>query len=186
MSLHRSISKRDAIALFPLASVLVTACGGSPADQAKPKTLSIRLRTDSPPLVNLPTAFKAKMTTLGYAERKNVVYLDKGVITDPVAIEACIKSLVDAKVDTILAVEVLPALAARKVAAGMESPTVFAPGGDTLVAANRIGGALSERQSENGSGDWHDPGRYSVASGNHRALAAARFKRCFAASRAEV
>jgi hypothetical protein len=121
--------------------------------------------------VSLPTAFKAKMTTVGYAQRKNVVYPDRGVITDPAAIEAGVESLVDAKVDMILAVDALPALVAKEVAAGTEPPILFAPGGDTLVAVNWIGGALSERQSENGSGDWLDRGRLSATSGDHRALA---------------
>jgi putative ABC transport system substrate-binding protein len=121
-------SKRTVFTLVLLVSFLVTACGGSPTDQAKSFTIGIV--TESKPLAGVGESFKTGMTSLGYIEGKTVVYLDKGIITDPAGLETGMKSLVDAKVDLILTVGILPAQAAKKATAGTDLPVLFAPGGD--------------------------------------------------------
>src|SRR5216683_109693 len=109
---------RRALCLM-LTGLLLTACGGTtPA-----KTYSIGVVNYVQVLDPVFAGFKAQMAALGYVEGKNVTYIYHGVLEpDPQVIGREVKRLIDQKVDLLLPLGTLPALAAKKAVEGTNIP----------------------------------------------------------------
>ena len=131
---------RRALCLM-LTGLLLTACGGTtPA-----KTYSIGVVNYVQVLDPVFAGFKAQMAALGYVEGKNVTYIYHGVLEpDPQVIGRAVKRLIDQKVDLLLPLGTLPALAAKKTVEGTNIPVVFAP------VVNPVGEGIVESLSRPG------------------------------------
>jgi putative tryptophan/tyrosine transport system substrate-binding protein len=130
-------------------SLLLSGCGGGP------KTYTIGMVNHAPSMVPVFEGFKAGMAELGYVEGKNVTYVSHGVLgTDPKAIAADIKSLLDQKVDLLVTVGSPTTLPAEKAVEGTKTPIVFAPviypvDVGVVKSISRPGGSATGVQSGN-------------------------------------
>jgi putative ABC transport system substrate-binding protein len=107
-----------------VSGLLLAACGST----TPTKTYTIGVVNYVPVLSPVFDGFKAQMAALGYVKGKNVTYIYHGVLKPtPQVIEREVKRLLDQKVDLVLTLGTLPALAAKKVLTGTNVPVVFAP-----------------------------------------------------------
>ncbi len=134
-------SKRILVVLTLLASALLTACGGSTANQ--PKTYTIGALLGSQNVVPVWDGFKAGLADLGYVEGKNVVYVYDGVIAaDGLKAEA--EKLKSQNLDLLATMGSPPTQAAFEVFKGTKTPILFTPivnpVGQGYAASNRAPG----------------------------------------------
>jgi putative ABC transport system substrate-binding protein len=139
---------RRALCLM-LTGLLLTACGGTtPA-----KTYTIGVVNYVQVLDPVFVGFKTQMAALGYVEGKNVTYIYHGVLEpDPQVIGGEVKRFIDQKVDLLLSLGTLPALAAKKAVEGTNIPVVFAPvvnpvGEGIVESLSRPGGSVTGVQN---------------------------------------
>src|SRR5215468_880155 len=110
-ALRRRYSPISLVICLSLTSLLLTACGGV----TTAKTYTIGVVNYAFVLEPVFTGFKAKMVALGYVEGQNVTYIYPGVLeNDPKVLGGEVKRFLERKVDLLLTLGMLPALAAKK------------------------------------------------------------------------
>jgi putative ABC transport system substrate-binding protein len=118
--------------LLLAAAVVLAACGkGEDKEQATQKSVTVGVMTATPGQP-FSGGFTAGMTKRGYIEGENIRYITH-VVDDTGQLESIAKSLVDAKVDLILAIGRPHVLAAQQ-AAGGTIPVLFGICGDPVQA----------------------------------------------------
>jgi len=123
------ISKNLFIALTTIVTMLqVTAC----ASHGK-ETITIGIVSPATSMEPVIQGFKDGMADKGHIEGENITYIYNGPLgADSVALEAEVKSFVEAKVDLIYALATPGSLAAKNATDGTEFPVVFAPISDPV------------------------------------------------------
>jgi putative tryptophan/tyrosine transport system substrate-binding protein len=104
-----------------LAALLLSGCGA-----LKPKVYHVGILNVTSNFAAIGTGFKAEMTTLGYTEGQNIVYIQGPMSTDPAELQRQAKALVDDKVDLIVAFPVAETQAAFAATQGTNIPIVSA------------------------------------------------------------
>jgi putative ABC transport system substrate-binding protein len=112
------------IACLVIGCLLLTACD----DRAPATTYTIGVVNYVPVLTPVLEGFKAKMTSLGYVEGKNIQYIYHGVLKpEAKVIEHEVNTLLKQKVNLLLTLGTLPTLIAKQATADQDIPVVFAP-----------------------------------------------------------
>lgn len=121
----------------------------APAQQTEEnaKIYKIGILSGTDAFLPIADGFKAKMTELGYAEGKNIVYDIQKTNADPAGEERAAKKFVDDKADLIFTYPTEPTVTAKEVTRGTNIPVVFAYAGvegSTLVNSVREpGGSIT-------------------------------------------
>jgi putative ABC transport system substrate-binding protein len=118
---------RLAITLLTLGAFLLAGCGAMQQSTPAPKSFSIGVVSGGSNMDPVLEAFKAGMAELGYVEGKNVTYVYNGPATSPDKLNPIAKSVVEAKVDLILAMSTPATKASQTATAGTNIPVVFLP-----------------------------------------------------------
>ena len=101
--------------------MLISGCVAS-----KPKVYHVGILNVTASFAAIGTGFKSQMTTLGYTEGQNIVYIQGPMNTDPAEIQRQAKALVDQKVDLIVAFPVAETQAAFAATQGTNIPIISA------------------------------------------------------------
>ena len=104
-----------------LVAVLASGCVAS-----KPKVYHVGILNVTANFAAIGAGFKSQMTTLGYTEGQNIVYIQGPMSTDPAEMQRQAKALVDQKVDLIVAFPVAETQAAFAATQGTNIPIVSA------------------------------------------------------------
>jgi putative tryptophan/tyrosine transport system substrate-binding protein len=130
------------ITWLSVSCLLLSACGAS-----KPKMYRVGILTDNANFAAIGIGFKAKMTELGYAEGKNIVYIEQPISSDPAELPSQAKALVDQKVDLIFAYPAPETAVAYKATQGTNIPVVCAyaqlDGTNMIKSVREPGGNLT-------------------------------------------
>ncbi|MFZ1039762.1 MAG: ABC transporter substrate-binding protein [Anaerolineales bacterium] len=102
-------------------AMLISGCVAS-----KPKVYHVGILNVTASFAAIGTGFKSQMTTLGYTEGQNIVYIQGPMSTDPAEIQRQAKALVDQKVDLIVAFPVAETQAAFAATQGTNIPIISA------------------------------------------------------------
>jgi len=108
------------IAWIMLVALLLSGCA------LKPKVYHVGILNTNANFAAIGTGFKAEMTALGYVEGKNIVYVQGSASTDPAESRRQAKTLMDDKVDLIVAFPAPETVAAYQATQGTNIPVVCA------------------------------------------------------------
>jgi len=122
------------IFIFTLLITLIATGCTSNQQEEKPDKFVIGIINLAPVLDPCIDGFKAEMTDLGYVEGENVTYIYDGPIGNIEGLDAVAQSLVDAKVDLILAVSTPAVQAVQRATVDNPIPIVFVPISDPVGA----------------------------------------------------
>jgi putative ABC transport system substrate-binding protein len=111
-----------ALILVTILAVLLSACGQA----ATPKVYHVGILSGLDFFGATADGFKAKMTTLGYVEGKNIVYDLQKTNFDAAAQEKILKKFVADKVDLIFVFPTEASIQAKAIAEGSGIPVLFA------------------------------------------------------------
>ena len=107
----------------------------------------VGILTDNPNFHAIGDGFKAKMTMLGYAVGKNLVYVEQPLSSDPADLPRQAKALVDQKVDLIFSFPAPETTAAYAATRGTSIPVVCAyaqlDGTNMITSGRKPGGNLT-------------------------------------------
>ncbi len=129
-------------------ALVLTACTNQQAEQSKPKVFSIGVVSGGANMNPVFDSFKASMAELGYTEGKNLNYVYSGPASSPDKIDSITKSVLDAKIDLILALNTPATKSVQQATAGTNIPVVFLPVTDPVKSGfvqsvQRPGGNLT-------------------------------------------
>lgn len=105
-----------------LVALLLSGC----AKNQQPKVYHVGILNTNANFAAIGTGFKTEMAALGYVEGKNVVYVQGAASTDPAEAQRQAKTLVDDKVDLIVAFPAPETVAAYQATQGTNIPVVCA------------------------------------------------------------
>jgi putative tryptophan/tyrosine transport system substrate-binding protein len=127
MNPNKQYNKKYHLLLFIL--LVVTSLFINGCNEKKPKVYRVGILSGAKVFDNIADGFVAKMTELGYANSRNIIYDHQKASLDMVACKNTIMKFITDKVDLILVFPTEPALVVKATTLGMNIPIVFAMAG---------------------------------------------------------
>ena len=130
MIIKRKIGRQSILVFWIILSILIAGLDSSHA-QTKPYTIGVVCHMSiHTPII---AAFKAGLTTLGYIEGKDAVYIHNAIVApNPQAVDGEIKNLLAQDIDLLLTIGNLSTIDAKQILAGTDVPILFAAVSDPV------------------------------------------------------